>query len=278
MIPGMRNICFVLAALHALSQAAAADEDANALARELSNPATSLASLSNKFEWRAYDGDLPGAEDEQGFRYTFQPVLPFLLENGDKIIFRPAFNFPVDEPYFDAQRQSFSSGGGFGDTGFDLAYAPDLDGKVSLGIGIVGGLPTGTNDNLRSGNWTLGPEIFGAYIDDWGLIGGLASHSWKIAGHGNSTNLSSLQYFYFLSLGDGWQVGAGPTLTYDWDAPKGDRLNLPVGMGIAKTTSVLGVPVKFNVEANYSLVRQDTFGPEWLLKFNITPVIPNPFQ
>ncbi|MEM6622673.1 MAG: hypothetical protein AAF674_10630 [Pseudomonadota bacterium] len=256
----------------------AQERDANTLAQELSNPATSLASLSFKFDYRIYDGALPGADAQEGFTFTFQPVLPFELDDGDKVIFRPAFSFPVDEPFFDASRGAFDDSGGIGDFGFDLAYAPKTDGKFSYGLGVLGGLPTGTNRRLRSGNWTLGPEFFGAYVDTWGIVGGLASHSWKVAGHGADVSLSSLQYFLFFSLGDGWQVGAGPTITYDWNGQPGDRWNVPVGLGVSKTTKLFGMPIKFNTELDYSIIRQDTFGAEWLVKFSITPVIANPFD
>jgi hypothetical protein len=256
------------------SHAQTADETA----RELSNPASSLASLANKFEYRWYDGDLPGAGAESGFRYIFQPAFPFPRENGDKIIFRPAFNVPIDEPYFDADKGDFRSGGGFGDIGFDLVYAPKTDNHVSWGAGIVGGLPTGTNKNLRGENWTLGPEIFAAYIDTWGLVGAFATHSTKIAGDGLDTNLSTLQYFYFASLGGGWQLGAGPTISYNWEATSDNRWNVPVGMGVSKTTSLFGRPLKLNVEVDYSVIRPDVFGVEWLLKFSFTPVITNPFN
>ncbi len=253
-------------------------QDADAAARELSNPATSLASLGNKIEVRNYDGSLPGAGDQLGVKYIFQPVLPFVLDSGDKVIFRPAFNVPIDEPFFDNTANSFDSGGGFGDIGFDLLYSPKSESKFNFGVGLVGGTPTGTNENLRSGNWTAGPEVFGAYIDDWGLVGSLVTHSWDVAGWGPTTNLTSMQYFYFLSLGDGWQLGAGPTATYNWNAKSGDRWNVPVGLGVAKTMSLFGMLWKFNVEADYSVVHQDSFGPEWLFKFNVTPVIANPFQ
>lgn len=222
----------VLAGLLAMSTTqAGAEQDASAVAKELSNPATSLASLGFKVDTRVYDGNLSGSDGETGFTFTFQPVLPFVLESGDKIIFRPAFVFPVDEPFFESAGGQFDSGGGMGDIGFDLAYVPKTEGKVAYGFGAVGGIPTGTNSNLRSGNWALGPEFFGAYIDDWGVAGALATHSWKLAGHGGDTNLSSLQYFLFFSLGDGWQIGAGPTITYDWNAQSGDRWNVPVGLG-----------------------------------------------
>lgn len=272
------SLVTVLNCSWSIGVAAEEGDDANAIARELSNPATALSSMGNKLEVRTYDGDLPGAEDEVGYRYVFQPVLPFVLEDGDKVIFRPAFNVPISEPFFDGSNGRFDSGGGLGDIGFDLAYAPKTNSKFVYGVGVVGGIPSGTNNDLTSDNWTLGPEFFGAYVDDWGLAGGLLTHSWDVAGSGSSTSLSSLQYFLFFSLDDGWQVGAGPTITYDWNAPSDDAWNVPVGLGVAKTVVIGGVPVKFNVEADYSVIRQDSFGPEWLFKFNITPVVANPFQ
>jgi hypothetical protein len=38
------------------------------------------------------------------------------------------------------------------------------------------------------------------------------------------------------------------------------------------------LPLKLNVEVDYSVVRSDIFGAEWLLKFSFTPVITNPFD
>jgi hypothetical protein len=48
-------------------------------------------------------------------------------------------------------------------------------------------------------------------------------------------------------------------------------------MGVSKTTTLFGRPLKLNVEIDYSVVRPDVFGAEWLLKFSFTPVIKNPF-
>jgi hypothetical protein len=75
---------------------------ADAIAKELANPAGSLASLSNNFEYWDYKGDLPGADDQDGWSYSFQPVLPFPVGNkGRRIIFRPLvpvkFQFQVQK-------------------------------------------------------------------------------------------------------------------------------------------------------------------------------------
>ena len=58
----------------------------------------------------------------------------------------------------------------------------------------------------------------------------------------------------------------------------GNEWDIPVGIGVAKTTTIAGLPVKFNAEVDYSVVRPDSFGTEWLFKFSVTPVIKNPFD
>lgn len=46
------------------------------LARELSNPATPLASLNNVFEIFTFKGDQLGADSQTRFSYSFQPSMP----------------------------------------------------------------------------------------------------------------------------------------------------------------------------------------------------------
>ena len=50
-----------------------------------------------------------------------------------------------------------------------------------------------------------------------------------------------------------------------------------MGLGLAKTTTLGGKPWKFSAQVQYFVEQPDAFGPEWLLKFTITPVIKNPF-
>ena len=46
---------------------------------------TALASLTFKNIHTTYTGDLTDADDQAGFTTLFQPVLPFLLANGDNM-------------------------------------------------------------------------------------------------------------------------------------------------------------------------------------------------
>ena len=81
--------------------------------------------------------------------------------------------------------------------------------------------------------------------------------------------------FFFWNLPDAWQIGFNPAITYDHNASRGNKWNVPVGMGFAKTTRVAGKPVKFQFGVEYSVVSQDDFGKRALIKLNIIPVIPS---
>jgi hypothetical protein len=49
-------------------------------------------------------------------------------------------------------------------------------------------------------------------------------------------------------------------ITYDHKASSGNKWNVPVGIGFAKTIRVGGKPVKFQFGVEYSVVSQDDFG------------------
>ncbi len=83
------------------------------------------------------------------------------------------------------------------------------------------------------------------------------------------------QYFYAYGLGNGWQIASSPVITYNWHADSDQALTLPLGIGVAKTTKLSGKPWKFSAQVQYFVEQPDTFGPDWLLKFTVTPVVQN---
>ena len=278
-------------------------KSADDVAKELSNPAGNLASLVNNLEYYSYKGDLPDADDQDGWTFAFQPVLPFPVgDKGRRIIFRPLVPVPLNQPVFDNEKgDPIKVGGGshttyvipgigefedgntnLGDISFDLVYAgTEMKTKHKgflWGIGAAGTLPTATDDDFGGDQWRLGPEVFGGVIRKWGTVGGLINHQWNVAGSNDDTHsVTAGQYFYAIGLGDGWQFASGPNFSYDWKADSDQALTLPVGLGLAKTTKFGAMPVKFQAQVQYFVEQPDAFGPEWLLKFSVTPVIKNPF-
>lgn len=271
---------FFVSSLYLTGAAAAQDGgiDADALAKELANPGGALSSMINKLEIRTYDGTLPGADKQHSYNYVFQPVLPFPTDSGDTVIFRPAFTFLGHQPYFDAGRFEFDQATALGDTGFDLLYSFGNINPFVFGLGAVGGIPTGTDSRITGSNWLLGPEMLAAKQFDWGIVGFLAFHQWKVAGNGSDVNVSSLQPIAAYSLGNGVTIGPSGTITYNWNAASSsDAWTVPIGINIGKATTLNGKPVKYAISAEYNVVRPDAFTPDWKITFSIIPVVQNPF-
>jgi hypothetical protein len=69
----------------------------------------------------------------------------------------------------------------------------------------------------------------------------------------------------------------GPNIIVGWTADSDDRWSVPVGLGASLTTKIFNIPMKFQAEAQYYVVKPDVLGSEWNFRFVVTPVIPNPF-
>ncbi|RLB99499.1 MAG: hypothetical protein DRH90_20390 [Deltaproteobacteria bacterium] len=252
----------------------AAAPSTDELAAELSNPNTSVASLTIKNQFRWFEGDLPDADDQSSYTLLFQPALPFVLDSGDKIIWRPAVPLLVEQPVFDAETADFEGETGFGDIVMDLAYAPKRDDKLLIAFGLITSIPTATND-LGTDRWTLGPEMLIAQSYSKGLYGVFPNHQWDVAGSGDTEiNLTTIQPLFVYLPGGGWNVGSAPSITYDWQAEQ-DQWTVPLQVNVGKTVVWSGRPWKLSVEVNYYVEKAETFGPEWMVGLNVAPVVKN---
>ena len=246
---------------------------ADELAAELSNPNTAVATLTFKNQFRWFEGDLPDADSQSSYTLLFQPALPFVLDSGDKIIWRPAVPLLISQPVFEPGESSFSSVDGLGDIVMDLAYAPKRDDKLLIAYGLITSLPTATDDSLGTDRWTLGPEMLIASSYSKGLYGIFPNHQWDVAGSGDATiNLTTIQPIFVYLPGGGWNVGSGPAITYDWE---NEQWTVPLQINVGKTIVLNGRPWKLSFEINYYIEQPDAFGPEWMISFNIAPVVKN---
>jgi len=250
--------------------------DTEAIARELQNPAGSLASLTFKNQIRWYQGDLPGADDESNYTLLFQPTFPFPIgttASGGKqnLFIRPAFPMQFDQPTFGPS--GFKDVTAFGDIGFDIAYGvTQPNGFIFLG-GLVGTLPTATDNRVSGRQFRLGPEAFIGQSTDWGLIGIFPQHQWNVTGWSDSQHSTSeVQVIFNVNLGEGLVLSSQPMIFYDW---VDNQWTVPVNAQVAKTVVVGSIPVRFQLELDYFVEGPDAFREEWLLGINITPVVPN---
>jgi len=82
-------------------------------------------------------------------------------------------------------------------------------------------------------------------------------------------------YALVFNLPDARQIGANPTITFDHRASSGDNWNVPIGGFVAKTIRIGGMPVKFQLGLEYSVVSTDDVGQTAQIKLNIIPGIPS---
>jgi hypothetical protein len=253
------------------AQAQDEKKTAEEIARELANPNTPLATLNFKLQFRQFEGSLPNAENQDGVTLLFQPSLPFPLDNGDLLLFRPAIPFISKQPTFNGT--GFDSESGIGDIVFDLAYAPKTAPGLLIAYGLVASLPTATEDALGSDRYTLGPEFLIGKITPKYVIGAFPNHQWDIGGSGDkSISLTTMQLFGTIIPGGGWNYGTSPIISYDWIT---DQATIPLNFNFGKTVIWGSSPWKLSVEFNYYIEQADNFGPEWMIGFNISPVVKN---
>jgi len=250
------------------------------MAQKLANPTNPIMTIGNNFDYVTFDGDLAGADDESSFRYLFQTTFPFKLpDNKGTVFFRPAIPIFFNEPVPDGLGGFDDKGIDLGDIGFDFSYGNTSKSGWIYGGGLVGLLPTATDDALGKDRWALGPEALFGKIGPWGAVLGLLTHQWDFAGSGDADiNVTSFTYVYAFALGGGWQVAATPVISYDHEATSGNELTLPLGIGIAKTSIIKGRPWKFQLQYWNYVEANDTFAPEHLIRLSISPVVSAPWN
>jgi hypothetical protein len=90
---------------------------------------------------------------------------------------------------------------------------------------------------------------------------------------------TNLQYFLYYSPPGwdpeaAWKFGMSPNITIDW-AAEGDKLTLPVGLGVSRMVEIAGLPVNVAGEVYYSAIHPDDKpGSRWDARLYFTVVIP----
>ena len=257
----------------------AARPSAAELAAKLANPSNPVMKLGNNFSYSTFDGDLPGADDQSSFSYLFLTVFPFKLANGNGLLFRPGIPVIFQQPVPTGPGTFEDVGTDLGDIGYDVIYSGTTKTGTIWGYGLAGTLPTATDDRLGKDLWGLGPEALLGKAGKWGAFGGLLAHQWDVGGSGSGKiNKTTLNYFYGIGLGGGWQLFSAPTISYNHEATSGNKLTLPLGIGIAKTMLIGERPWTFQFQYWNNVERPDIFGAEHTIRLSILPVISAPWN
>lgn len=244
-------------------------------AKMLANPSASIAFFSIPADYIQYSGKLPDASQQNAFKVNLQPsILYRISKNGTNLFFRPLVPIHIKQPVPQRGGGYENKGINLGNISFDADVGKTFPNKLALLVGIFGTIPTATDPELSIHQWLLGPEVFVGYDAKWGFLGLLVTQEFRIAGNSQpNTSIMSGQYFYTINLKKAWQIQSQPVWAYVYNAQEGNKLSLPLGIGIAKTTIPRKMPLKFALQYWYYIVSPEIFGPKHQVRFQITPTI-----
>jgi hypothetical protein len=255
--------------LGAVAQSPTGEPSASELNRQLTNPVSSIWSISNQ---------LNNFELNNGHwnnNWNFQPVLPLSLTKDWNLITRPVMPFYNIVPH-ETSPGEFERAAGLGDLALLELLSPAHSGNWVLGAGPTFIFPTATSHFTGQGKWQLGPSVVVGYLTKEFFIGVFPQQWWSIGGeHGRpDTNQMNLQPIATLFFGEGWSIGYSGNILADWTAPSEDVWTVPVGVGLGKVVKLGRLPVKIQLAVQYMPVHPRISGQEWNVQVQITPVIP----
>ncbi|HEX4971272.1 MAG TPA: hypothetical protein VFV69_09450 [Steroidobacteraceae bacterium] len=242
-------------------------QNADELAKQLSNPVASLISVPLQFN---YDEGL-GAGEGTRFLLNVQPVMPVSIGNDWNMISRTIVPLVDQEDILpDSGSQS-----GLGDVTQSLFFSPKAHTASGWiwGVGPALLLRTASDDLLGAGKWGAGPTAVALKQTAAGwTYGALMNHLWSFAGDDARADVSStfLQPFLTKGLGQGRTLSFNLESTYDW---KGQQWTVPFNIGYSKVSKLGSQLVSYQAGARYYLEAPDN-GAEWGLRFTFTLLFP----
>src|SRR5262245_45439738 len=221
-------------------------ESASALNQKLSNPVSSLWSITNQFNnFKLENGHWNN-------NWQFQPVLPVSLTRDWNLITRPVMPFYTIVPHETAPGQ-FERTAGLGDMILLELLSPAHSGHWILGAGPTFIFPTATSKFTGQGKVQAGPGVVVGYLTKDYILGVFPQQWFSIGGDSGRPDTSqlNLQPFANLFFGEGWSVGYSGNILANWKASAGDVWTVPVGVGVGKVVKLGRLPVKFALSLQY---------------------------
>jgi len=251
----MKSCAVILAGLCATG--AHAQESHADLAKQLSNPVSSLISVPFQFN---VDRDIGPEDDGDRLLLNIQPVIPISISDDMNLISRTILPVIAQDDVFPGVGDQT----GTGDTVQSLFFSPKAPTESGWiwGAGPVIVIPTGTDDLLGSDKWSIGPTAVALRQQGPWTYGALANQVWSIAGNEDRSDVNAmfLQPFVTYTTPTAWTFGGNLEATFDWE---NNQETVPLNLFVNKVTRFGNQLVQVGGGLRYYLDSPDS-GPEGL--------------
>jgi len=238
-----------------------------ALAEEVANPISNLASLPLRFTYQ----DGIGPKHAATVTMLAQPLIPFILGKDWNLIVQT--NVPFT--YAGSVANGVDSTFGLGDTLQGFYVVPTAPGRRGwiFGIGPVFQWPTATDDKLGTGRWSAGPT--GALVRQYKgwTYGIVADQLWSFAGNDSRKDVNTMLLHPLFTYT--WPSATSVTLesdsAYDWIAK---QWTVPAQLSISQVVIRGRHPIQLSLSGRYFAIKPDG-GPDWGIRLSVIFLFPN---
>ena len=243
------------------------------LARKLQDPLANLRVFNTENNFDFGTGD-----EELSVTFNLQPIYAISREKLN-IVLRAVI--PVVGLAAEAQEpvvgeplpEGNSDTWGLADSQFMAFFSPKSESKFKWGGGPLISAPTHTDSKLSGAKWGAGPALIGV-----GTVGSqwtyavIGTQVWGQDGYSTSTVQPML--FYNIPGTDGIAINYNAVSSYNFNANKGDRWTIPLGLSVSKPWVIKsGHAIDASIGAYINVVKPDG-AADWTFRWTIGLVFP----
>lgn len=264
-------LLLVSALLFAGSYGHAQEEEVQDAAKEAQNPLGNVISLP--FQDNIDFGI--GEYGKTGNTLNIQPVIPVTLSEKKKWLLMNRMIIPFPKTVPNVFSENGSSTSGLGDISYTAWAAPPPKGNITWGFGATMVFPTAVNDELGQGKFSIGPSLVFVYTNPKFMAVGIMSNWKSVGGDSERPDVHTFyfQYIFTYFLQNKWYLSSAPINLANWEAESSQQWTVPLGGGFGKMFSIGKLPMDFQTQAFYNVVRPD-MAPEWQWRLQLKLIFP----